>query len=51
MKTWRGEGDFLTFLKEDPDIKKLLSPQEVEEKFDLSYHFSSVEAIFKRVFG
>jgi adenylosuccinate lyase len=51
MPVWRGEGDFLTLLKKDPDVKKALSDSEIEEKFDLLYHFKHVDTIFDRVFG
>lgn len=51
MPVWRGEGDFLTLLKADPDVKKALSDAEIEEKFDLCYHFKHVDTIFDRVFG
>jgi adenylosuccinate lyase len=51
MPVWRGEGDFLTLLKKDPDVKKHLTDAEIEERFDLGYHFKHVDTIFKRVFG
>src|SRR6187551_3217058 len=51
MPVWRGEGDFQTLLKNDPDVKKHLSDAEIEEQFDLGYHFKHVDTIFKRVFG
>lgn len=51
MPVWRGEGDFLTLLKEDPDVTKALSPEEIEACFDLGFHFKHVDTIFKRVFG
>jgi adenylosuccinate lyase len=51
MPVWRGEGDFLTLLKKDPDVKKHLSDAEIEERFDLGYHFKHVDTIFRRVFG
>jgi adenylosuccinate lyase len=51
MPVWRGEGDFLTLLKKDPDVKKYLSDAELEEQFDLGYHLKHVDTIFKRVFG
>src|SRR5437016_12462017 len=51
MPVWRGEGDFQTLLKKDPDVKKYLSDAEIEEQFDLGYHFKHVDTIFKRVFG
>ncbi|NNM72586.1 adenylosuccinate lyase [Enterovirga aerilata] len=51
MPVWRGEGDFLTLLKEDPDVSSKLAPAEIEELFDLGYHLKHVDTIFKRVFG
>src|SRR5215475_2431484 len=51
MKVWRGEGDFLTFLKADQDVRKHLSEAELKANFDLGYHFKHVDTIFKRVFG
>jgi adenylosuccinate lyase len=51
MKVWRGEGDFLTFLKSDPEVTAKMSNAEIEENFDLGYHFKHVDTIFKRVFG
>jgi adenylosuccinate lyase len=51
MRVWRGEGDFLTFLKADKDVRKYLSEAELKENFDLNYHFKHVDTIFKRVFG
>ena len=50
MKVWNGEGDFLTLLKADPDVRAKLSDQEIETNFDLGYHFKHVDTIFKRVF-
>ena len=51
MPVWRGEGDFLTLLKADPDVSARLSVAEIEELFDLGYHFKQVDTIFRRVFG
>jgi adenylosuccinate lyase len=51
MPVWRGEGDFLTLLKADKDVKKHLSDAEIEENFDLGYHLKHVDTIFRRVFG
>ncbi|WP_426441941.1 adenylosuccinate lyase [Bradyrhizobium genosp. P] len=51
MPVWRGEGDFQTLLKQDPDVKKYMSDAEIEERFDLGYHLKHVDTIFKRVFG
>jgi adenylosuccinate lyase len=51
MKVWRGEGDFLSFLKADAGVRKYLSEAELAENFDLVYHFKHVDTIFQRVFG
>ncbi|MBN9051729.1 MAG: adenylosuccinate lyase [Rhizobiales bacterium] len=51
MRVWRGEGDFLAFLKADPDVKGKMTDKELEANFDLGYHFKHVDTIFKRVFG
>jgi adenylosuccinate lyase len=51
MPVWRGEGDFLTLLKNDAEVAAKLSTGELEELFDLGYHLKHVDTIFKRVFG
>jgi adenylosuccinate lyase len=51
MKVWAGEGDFLTFLKADQDVRAKLNDKEIEENFDLGYHLAHVDTIFQRVFG
>jgi adenylosuccinate lyase len=49
MRVWRGEGNFLDFLKADPEVT--LSDAELSALFDLDYHFKNVDRIFARVFG
>jgi adenylosuccinate lyase len=49
MRVWRGEGNFLDFLKADPEVT--LSDAELSELFDLGYHFKNVDRVFARVFG
>ena len=39
MKVWAGEGDFLTLLKADKDVRKHLSEAELSANFDLDFHF------------
>jgi adenylosuccinate lyase len=51
MPVWRGEGDFLALLKADPEVTAALTPEQIEECFDLGYHFKHVDTIFARVFG
>ena len=38
-------------LKADADVTAALSPEQIEEKFNLDYHFRQVDTIFERVFG
>jgi adenylosuccinate lyase len=51
MRGWRGEGEFLSLLKADKDLAKVLSAHELEGLFDLGYHLKYVDTIFERVFG
>ncbi len=51
MPVWRGEGDFLTLLKADPEVAAKLTAAEIEASFDLGYHFKHIDTIFRRVFG
>jgi adenylosuccinate lyase len=53
MKVWESDGalSLLDLLKADPDVTAALSPEQLEEKFDLGYHFKHVDTIFARVFG
>jgi adenylosuccinate lyase len=53
MKVWDSDGalSLLDLLKADPEVTAALSPAELEEKFDLEYHFAQVDHIFARVFG
>jgi adenylosuccinate lyase len=50
MKGWRGEVEFLSLLKADKDVAKVLSAHELEALFDLGYHLKHVDTIFERVF-
>src|SRR5687768_13996495 len=53
MKVWESDGQLslLELLKADPDVTAFLSDAEIEERFDLGYHFKHVDTIFARVFG
>jgi adenylosuccinate lyase len=51
MKVWAGEGDFLSLLGADPEVRKHLDAAELKANFDLDYHFKHVDTIFARVFG
>jgi adenylosuccinate lyase len=53
MKVWESSGalSLLDLLKADEEVTAALSESELEEKFDLDYHFKHVDTIFARVFG
>jgi adenylosuccinate lyase len=53
MKVWESNGSLslLALLKGDEEVIAALSEAELEEKFDLEYHFKHVDTIFARVFG
>ena len=53
MKVWDSDGELslLELLKGDPEVTAALTPEQIEEKFDLEYHFKHVDTIFARVFG
>jgi adenylosuccinate lyase len=53
MKVWESDGEIalLDLLKADPDVSAKLSDAELEERFNLDYHFKHVDTIFARVFG
>jgi len=53
MKVWESDGELslLELLKADPEVTAALSVAEIEDKFDLGYHFKHVDTIFDRVFG
>ena len=53
MKVWESGGalSLLDLLKADPQVTAALPAAELEEKFDLAYHFRHVDTIFARVFG
>ena len=53
MKVWESDGQLSLqeLLKADPEVTAALSPAQIDEKFDLGYHFKHVDTIFDRVFG
>ena len=51
MRTCNKEGDLLDLLKQDEEVSSRLSDAELEDLFDLDYHFKQVDTIFERVFG
>jgi adenylosuccinate lyase len=53
MQVWESDGvlSLMELLKADADVAAHLSVAEIEDKFDLGYHFKHVDTIFDRVFG
>jgi len=53
MKVWESDGELslLELLKADAEVTAALTVAEIEDKFDLGYHFKHVDTIFDRVFG
>ena len=53
MKVWESDGalSLLELLKQDEEVTAAMSAEDIESRFDLAYHFKSVDVIFERVFG
>jgi len=50
MNSWKTGKQFKMLLKKDKEIKKFLTPKEIEEIFDLKYYLKNIDYIFDRVF-
>ncbi|MEM7008949.1 MAG: adenylosuccinate lyase [Thermodesulfobacteriota bacterium] len=51
MDTWQGDEDFKELLLRDEKIKGSLSPEEIQECFDVTADLQNIDNIFERVFG
>jgi adenylosuccinate lyase len=53
MKVWESDGELslLELLKADADVAAKLSPKDLEDRFNLDYHFKHIDTIFSRVFN
>ena len=53
MQVWESDGalNLLELLKADPEVASVMSAGELEDKFNLDYHFKAVDTIFARVFA
>ena len=51
MRVWQEDKDFMQILREDPDISKRLSPEEIVSVVNPELQLRNVDAIFARVFG
>ena len=53
MKVWESDGtlSLMELLKTDADVTAKMTASEIEDHFNLDYHFKHVDTIFARVFG
>ena len=53
MQVWGSDGklQLLDLLKGDPEVTARLGDAQLEDLFDLGYHFKRIDTIFERVFG
>ena len=53
MKVWESDGaeSLMKLLKADPDVATKMTASEIEDRFNLDYHFKHIDTIFDRVFG
>ena len=51
MRAWEAEGDFRAAVEADPEIRKVLTPEQIAEAFSLERQLRNVDRIFERVFG
>ncbi|HVL66645.1 MAG TPA: adenylosuccinate lyase [Vicinamibacterales bacterium] len=51
MRSFHEQTDFKALLLSDPDLTRVLPPEEIERAFDLNDQLRNVDAIFARVFG
>ena len=53
MKVWESDGAelLMELLKADPDVAAKMTASEIEDRFNLDYHFKHIDTIFDRVFG
>ena len=53
MKVWESDGaeSLIELLKADPDVAAKMTASEIEDRFNLDYHFKHIDTIFERAFG
>jgi adenylosuccinate lyase len=49
MKAWKGNKSFLSLLKADAEVTKVLPAKELEQNFDEKYYLRYIDDIFKRL--
>lgn len=51
MEAWESEGDFRSAIESDPQIRRWLTPEKLEEAFSLKRQLRNIDIIFDRVFA
>jgi adenylosuccinate lyase len=51
MEVWKGKGDLLSRVREDPRIRECLEDEEIQDVFRVERYTRHVDRIFDRVFG
>jgi adenylosuccinate lyase len=49
MKSWKGNRNFLTLLKADPEVTGIIATEEMEKLFDYQHYLQHVDEIFQRL--
>ncbi len=51
MRAWEQEGDFRAAIEADPEIRAVLTPEQIGQAFSAERQLRNVDNIFERVFG
>jgi adenylosuccinate lyase len=51
MRAWEEESDFRAAIESDPEIRAVMSPEQIAESFSLPRQLRNIDKIFARVFG
>jgi adenylosuccinate lyase len=51
LKAWENESDFRTAIEADPEIRRILKPEQIAQSFSLDRQLRNVDKIFDRVFA
>ena len=49
MESWQEDRAYRALIENSPKIQQALSPEEIEDAFDVNHHLRNVDTIFKRV--
>ena len=49
MKSWKGNRSFLSLLKADKDVMKIITAEELDKIFDYQYYLQHVDEIYRRL--